>query len=84
MLVMFDYKCVVRMLCRNDGITVNFAVSFFKTPNETIDVIAVNVGRKIIKQLKTGHIGDVKVDTEFLRLKGKHNVHFCEKRKTCV
>ncbi|XP_046846620.1 scavenger receptor cysteine-rich type 1 protein M130-like isoform X4 [Xenia sp. Carnegie-2017] len=53
----------------NDGITVNFAVSFFKTPNETIDVIALNVGRKIIKQLKTGHIGDFKVNTEFLRLK---------------
>ncbi|XP_046846185.1 scavenger receptor cysteine-rich type 1 protein M130-like isoform X2 [Xenia sp. Carnegie-2017] len=53
----------------NDGITVNFAVSFYKTPNETIDVIAVNVGRKIIKQLKTGHIGDVNVNPEFLRLK---------------
>ena len=58
------------MLCRNDSIQVNFAVSFFKTPNETIDVVAVNVGRKIIKQVKTGLIGDVKVNTEFLRLKG--------------
>jgi hypothetical protein len=41
-----------------------------KPSKETNDVVAVKVGRKISKQLKTGRIGNILVVPEAIQLRG--------------
>ena len=48
----------------------NVIVIVLKPSKETNDVVAVKVGRKIYKQLKTGHIGKVAVVRDALKLNG--------------
>ena len=45
-------------------------VKVLKPSKETNDVVAVKVGRKISKQLKTGRIGNIQVVPEAIQLRG--------------
>ena len=45
-------------------------INVFKPSKETSDVVAVNVGHRIIKQLKTGRIGTMQVIPDAIQLKG--------------
>ena len=45
-------------------------VKVFKPSKETNDVVAVKIGRKIYKQLKTGRIGKIAVIPDALKLNG--------------
>ena len=45
-------------------------VKVLKPSKETNDVVAVNVGRKISKQLKTGRIGNIQVARDAIQLRG--------------
>ncbi len=45
-------------------------VKVLKPSKETNDVVAVKIGRKINKQLKTGRIGNIQVVPEAIKLRG--------------
>lgn len=45
-------------------------MNVFKPSKETDDVVAVNVGHKLIKQLKKGRIGTLQVIPDAIQLKG--------------
>ena len=45
-------------------------INVFKPSKETNDVVAVNVGHTIIKQLKTGRIGTLQVIPDAIQLQG--------------
>jgi hypothetical protein len=48
-------------------------VKVLKPSKKTNDVVAVSVGRKIYKQLKTGRIGKFAVVPDALKLNGNNN-----------
>ena len=58
--------------CRNGSVKVLFRVivKVLKPSKETNDVVAVKVGKKIYKQLKTGRIGKFTVNPSTLKLNG--------------
>ena len=45
-------------------------VKVLKPSKETNDVVAVKIGRKINKQIKTGRIGNIQVVPDAIKLKG--------------
>ena len=45
-------------------------INVYKPSKETNDVVAVNVGHRIIKQLKTGRIGTLQVIPDAIQLQG--------------
>ena len=53
-------------------------VKVFKPSKETDDVVAVNVGHKIIKQLKTGRIGAIEVIPDAIQLQGNAIYIICK------
>ena len=67
MLLLFIYR-------RKGSVKVLFKVvlKVYKPSKETNDVVAVKVGRKIYKQLKTGRIGKFAVVPDALKLNGIH------------
>ena len=62
------------ILCSNGSVKVLFKVivEVLKPSKETNDVVAVKVGRKIYKQLKTGRIGNIAVVRDALKLNGNN------------
>ena len=63
------------LLCSNGSVKVIFRVivKVLKPSKESNDVVAVKIGRKINKQLKTGRIGNILVVPDAIKLKGNFN-----------
>ena len=59
-------------------------VKVLKPSKKTNDVVAVSVGRKIYKQLKTGRIGKFAVVPDALKLNGKFESFFIMTSKTHI